>query len=192
MPKIDAKKAKKTKKKSSGPKARAKKAAKSGSARARAKSTGGCPKQALNNYADKYAEVVNDSVPWRWDDIGTGLSKSDRKKIRALARKKNLVPVIPVDHNQYPDFGSFVKEDNTNLPQELHQSTDAKQFKWLNDDLKKREPTYDPDTQSFPPDPKKYTWHHHQDTGRMQLVEFGVHNATNHKGGRTTWAQGKR
>ncbi|MGC1486716.1 MAG: HNH endonuclease, partial [Albidovulum sp.] len=31
--------------------------------------------------------------------------------------------------------------------------------------------------------PDGYTWHHHQDLGRMQLVEEGVHAATGHTGG---------
>lgn len=27
------------------------------------------------------------------------------------------------------------------------------------------------------------TWHHHQDTGRMQLVDYSVHSKTGHMGG---------
>ena len=35
--------------------------------------------------------------------------------------------------------------------------------------------------------PKGYTWHHHQTTGRMQLVETGVHSKTGHTGGFSLW-----
>jgi len=28
-----------------------------------------------------------------------------------------------------------------------------------------------------------YTWHHHQDTGRMQLIETRIHTQTGHIGG---------
>jgi hypothetical protein len=35
--------------------------------------------------------------------------------------------------------------------------------------------------------PKGYTWHHHQTTGRMQLVETGVHSQTGHTGGFSLW-----
>lgn len=28
-----------------------------------------------------------------------------------------------------------------------------------------------------------YTWHHHQDTGRMQLIDEVVHRRTGHMGG---------
>ncbi|XMN55984.1 HNH endonuclease [Corynebacterium sp. LaCa117] len=32
------------------------------------------------------------------------------------------------------------------------------------------------------------TWHHHQETGRMQLVEKGAHRAP-HKGGFSLWGK---
>lgn len=35
--------------------------------------------------------------------------------------------------------------------------------------------------------PKGYTWHHHQDFGRMQLVESKVHSQTGHTGGFSLW-----
>ncbi|EOO57415.1 WXG100 family type VII secretion target [Bacillus cereus VD196] len=31
--------------------------------------------------------------------------------------------------------------------------------------------------------PEHYTWHHHQDTGRMQLVDYQTHHDTGHTGG---------
>ncbi|WP_438941750.1 HNH endonuclease [Motilimonas pumila] len=39
-----------------------------------------------------------------------------------------------------------------------------------------------------------HTWHHHQDSGRMQLLPLGLHKIYFHKGGRSTgmWAEGKR
>ncbi|MCD9017903.1 LamG-like jellyroll fold domain-containing protein [Parachryseolinea silvisoli] len=35
--------------------------------------------------------------------------------------------------------------------------------------------------------PKGYTWHHHQSTGRMQLVETSIHSQTGHTGGFALW-----
>jgi RHS repeat-associated protein len=35
--------------------------------------------------------------------------------------------------------------------------------------------------------PKGHVWHHHQTTGRMQLVEGGIHRATGHTGGFSLW-----
>ena len=35
--------------------------------------------------------------------------------------------------------------------------------------------------------PDKYTWHHHQDTGRLQLVLRRIHSKVNHIGGFAIW-----
>ncbi len=35
--------------------------------------------------------------------------------------------------------------------------------------------------------PSKYTWHHHQDAGVLQLVEYSVHSKTSHIGGYLIW-----
>jgi HNH/ENDO VII superfamily nuclease len=41
--------------------------------------------------------------------------------------------------------------------------------------------------------PSGYTWHHHEDLGRMQLVKTSVHDAAqsglHHSGGRSIWKQ---
>ena len=38
--------------------------------------------------------------------------------------------------------------------------------------------------------PNKYTWHHHQETGVLQLVDREVHRKTGHTGGFTIWGSG--
>ena len=35
--------------------------------------------------------------------------------------------------------------------------------------------------------PSKYTWHHHQNAGVLQLVEYEVHSKTSHVGGYSIW-----
>ncbi|MMZ64650.1 hypothetical protein D1872_269970 [compost metagenome] len=35
-----------------------------------------------------------------------------------------------------------------------------------------------------------FTWHHHQETGRMQLVDENVHAKVNHTGGNKIWGNG--
>jgi len=34
-----------------------------------------------------------------------------------------------------------------------------------------------------------YTWHHHQERGRMQLVPTDIHDETGHTGGMKMWFQ---
>ncbi len=152
----------------------------------------------IDGLAKQYANLVikSEKKNWTWNDVKTKgnnrLTATQRKKVRDLAISKHKVPVIPVNAKKFPAFPAQYVAKTVQLDSNLYMSTDAVQFKRLNTDLAKSDPTYDAATQSFPPSKKKYTWHHHQDTGKMQLVEFGVHNATNHKGGRTTWSLGKR
>ena len=35
--------------------------------------------------------------------------------------------------------------------------------------------------------PDKYTWHHHQDAGKLQLVDQTIHEKTSHNGGYSIW-----
>lgn len=38
--------------------------------------------------------------------------------------------------------------------------------------------------------PRGFTWHHHEDPGRMQLVNRRIHARTGHTGGREIWGGG--
>jgi len=37
--------------------------------------------------------------------------------------------------------------------------------------------------------PDRYTWHHHQTPGKLQLVSRSTHSKVNHVGGYTIWAE---
>ncbi|WP_224773324.1 HNH endonuclease [Metabacillus idriensis] len=37
--------------------------------------------------------------------------------------------------------------------------------------------------------PEKYTWHHHQKPGRMELVDSEIHSKTGHTGGQKIWGK---
>ncbi len=39
--------------------------------------------------------------------------------------------------------------------------------------------------------PEKYTWHHHQDSGKMQLVDAETHAVASHTGGFSIWGSDK-
>ncbi len=38
--------------------------------------------------------------------------------------------------------------------------------------------------------PENYTWHHHQDDGKMQLVSHKIHEKVTHIGGYSLWGGG--
>lgn len=37
--------------------------------------------------------------------------------------------------------------------------------------------------------PRGYVWHHHQDTGKLQLVNKTIHQKTGHTGGKSIWGK---
>ena len=190
-------------------KARASLAAKGGSQKANVKALALCKFDSLLiTLVNTYVQLITDSRPWRWNDVkppgGERLTETQRSKIREYARKNGLVDVVPLDVKQNhvklpPGAPPFVKfpskyvADVQILPSNMWEVTDPVQFTWLNNNLASRNPDYDPKTQTFKSDPKKkkYTWHHDQHPpGQMQLLEFGIHNATNHSGGRNVWGGG--
>lgn len=87
------------------------------------------------------------------------------------------------------------------LPNEKLQSTDREQFKECNKQLKdavEKDPKL---AKKFTPEqleqikngdtPDGYTWHHHEDTGKMQLVDTVTHDKTAHTGGKAIWGGGR-
>lgn len=126
------------------------------------------------------------------------LSAEDHRKIREAIDAGTLA-AAPVDAGNYPDFTGHVALD-IQLPPELWNGSDDQQFRWLNahtfdaGDGQVKVFPWNKDLQDVASKtpPHGYTWHHHQQPGRMQLVPFGVHAAVQHSGGRTVWSLGKR
>jgi hypothetical protein len=86
------------------------------------------------------------------------------------------------------------------LPVEMHMSSDAKQFKECNNQLKEAVDK-DPELRkSFTREqleqidnrdtPDGFTWHHDATQGKMQLVDEIIHMKTSHTGGRSMWGGG--
>ncbi|VUD63026.1 hypothetical protein TDB9533_03159 [Thalassocella blandensis] len=122
----------------------------------------------LKTYLDL---VYSNKGKWSWDDVQTGLSDQKRSEIRNLAKKLDLVPDIYVDpKTKYAAFEQYLIHDLI-LPQHLWAEDDKTQFDYLNDKIGGAVPGY--------------TWHHHQDDGRMILIPTGLHKIYGHKGGRS-------
>lgn len=86
------------------------------------------------------------------------------------------------------------------LPDNLLKSSDKEQFAECNAQLKKAVQE-DPELRKkFTPEqleqiengetPDGYTWHHNEETGKMELVETSTHAKTGHTGGRAIWGGG--
>ena len=100
----------------------------------------------------------------------------------------------------FPDFSENHCIYDAQLPEVLHEARDYEQAKHLNEQLRQAYENGILDTDLFTDQqleqirngdkPKEYTWHHHEDKGRMQLVDTEVHTKTAHTGGRSIWGGG--
>ena len=106
------------------------------------------------------------------------------------AEGKDVTGVFPVFESVY----------DAKLPEDLLQATDREQFAECNKQLKEAVEK-DPElAKKFTPEqleqikngetPDGYTWHHNEETGKMQLVDSDVHAKTGHTGGKTIWGGG--
>ena len=145
----------------------------------------------VDDYAILYAEKVNSNRKWGWREISNAhLTRTQKRKVNQRAVELGKIPkVLKKPGTNYLDFersGLIYKIDGKpvifSLPQECWQWSDDHQFALLDSWLPggKR--------------PEGYMWHHSEQTGRMELVPFGIHNVTSHVGGRSPgmWAAGKR
>ena len=97
-------------------------------------------------------------------------------------------------------FPVFDSEYDAQLPEDLYEASDKKQFAECNEQLKgaiEKDPEL---AKKFTPEqleqiengdtPDGYTWHHNEETCKMQLVDSDVHAKTGHTGGKTIWGGG--
>lgn len=76
-------------------------------------------------------------------------------------------------------FPVFDALEEVQLPEDLYLVTDDAQFAYCNKILGLEET------------PEGCVWHHHQETGRMQLVEIEEHQTAAHTGGKALWGGGR-
>lgn len=99
-------------------------------------------------------------------------------------------------------FPKFESQFDIQLPEYLYTETDKKQFAECNNKLKdsiKDNPILRDkfDTEQIEQigngeTPDGYVWHHNEEEGKMQLVDFETHLRTGHIGGKAVWGEGNR
>ncbi len=97
-------------------------------------------------------------------------------------------------------FPDFPESYESQLPETLHEASDYEQATRCNEQLSQALENGSLDTEQFTDrqleqirngdKPEGYTWHHHEDLGRMQLVPSDIHEKTGHTGGRSLWGGG--
>ena len=100
----------------------------------------------------------------------------------------------------FPDFSEHCRFE-TQLPENLHKANDYQHSKYCNEQLRQAFENGSLDPEQFTDrqrerirdgyTPERYTWHHHEDLGRMQLVDSEIHAKTPHIGGRSLWGGGR-
>ncbi|MFF5398842.1 T7SS effector LXG polymorphic toxin [Peribacillus butanolivorans] len=98
---------------------------------------------------------------------------------------------FPIFHSKYDIF----------LPEKYYLETDAVQFEYLsktlyeevirNPELAEKFTAKEYELLKEGRVPKTLTWHHHQESGRMQIVDYFEHQAAGHTGGRAIWGGGE-
>ena len=99
----------------------------------------------------------------------------------------------------YADFSEHCKFE-TRIPEGQFSESDYHHFKHCNEQLSEACENGSLDKEQFThrqleqiengDKPEGYTWHHHEDKGRMQLVDSEIHAKTPHTGGRSIWGGG--
>ena len=145
------------------------------------------------------SEVSEDTEPRRISTRNEGLVGTTHPVTGVPFEEK----VVETDTGEkvvgvFPEFKSVF---DAQLPKELYHETDAKQFEEAQRQLKAKydsDPSfreqfserarYDIENGNIPP--YGYTWHHNEETGKMQLVDYDTHQKTGHTGGKTIWGGG--
>ncbi|WP_258838584.1 DUF4244 domain-containing protein [Mechercharimyces sp. CAU 1602] len=108
---------------------------------------------------------------------------------------------VPFDKNGFPDFNEWKVGSDVRIDNSLYLADDKTQFKEAtkqlkeqikkNPDLKKQFTAEQLEAiQKVKDKIPKYTWHHNQEEGILQLIPYSVHSRTGHTGGRDIWGGG--
>ncbi|SUN82514.1 Uncharacterised protein [Streptococcus infantis] len=156
----------------------------------------------LTHIADNisaFAKNLDGSV----DDVmeaGSKVSKDSDGKIFGrleLANKSHSKTGIKFDQEGFPIFDSFgdmylepedyLKSRGTHFDRA---SKDLYQQIMANDELARKFTQEEIELFKNGSVPKRFTWHHHQNPGLMQLVDRRIHRQTGHIGGYSIWGKG--
>ncbi|QRV09746.1 HNH endonuclease [Bacillus velezensis] len=143
-------------------------------------------------------DLFTKAAPYTYRDEYGNL-KTVNLKMGHLKNEKHPKTGVPYNKDGFPIFKA---EFDTKIDSNLYKESDYLQFKDATLKLKK-EIEKDPLLRNQFSDlqiemikagetPDGYTWHHHQDPGRMQLVDQKVHRKTGHTGGRHLWGGGSK
>nr|WP_239208800.1 HNH endonuclease [Brevibacillus laterosporus] len=113
-------------------------------------------------------------------------------------KKNGKEYIVTYDKNGYPMYNSKYE---ISLPESKYLEPDNVQFNYLskklyeeigkNPDIAKKFTKQEIELLKEGKVPESLTWHHHQDPGKMQFVDYFEHDSARHTGGRAIWGGGR-
>lgn len=147
-------------------------------------------KNKLNELPTRYVITRNESL------------EGDNHPITGVAFERKTVEVNGENiEGVFPVFDAIYE---AKLPKDMYEKSDREQFKECNNQLYKDIEQYPVLKNQFNEEqleqikdgkidgtaPDGYVWHHNEEAGKMQLVDFEIHAKTGHTGGRSIWGGG--
>ncbi|QHZ46356.1 T7SS effector LXG polymorphic toxin [Bacillus sp. NSP9.1] len=149
---------------------------------------------------DKKKSVLVQAAPYTYEN-SSGVTKTINLRMGHLKNKKHPVTGVPYDKDGFPIFES---KYTTKLDESDLKKTRDQHFNKLNKELYKEieeNPSLIKKLELSEDDlldlrdgitPEKYTWHHHQTPGKMELVDREIHSKTGHTGGYKIWGKDEK
>lgn len=129
-----------------------------------------------------------------WNKVNYGIRV--KKGIPSMVGKKNAKTGVWFDKNGFPKFKSIVEvkleRKDWKKSREVHFNRASKMVyeKAQRNSIFARKFTRRELAEFKAGEvPSKYTWHHHQDRGVLQLVEYKIHSDVKHRGGFSIWGK---
>lgn len=142
-------------------------------------------------------EILNKENPKEMITRNSALEGKNHPETNVAFRRKEVETEEGIREGVFPEFEGVYEVD---LPEELYKESDRKHFNHCNEKLKEEIETNLDIREKFSVEqieqimedetPDGYTWHHTEDKGKLQLVDYDTHRLTAHTGGRNIWGGG--
>lgn len=154
----------------------------------------------VDNVSDPESIQESDDMPVMYIETRNSSLEGDTHPITGVPFER----VEVIDQNGEKVSGVFPKFESycdVKLPDENLGDSDSKQFRICNEALKEEYENGTLNCSKFSErqldqikngdKPEGFTWHHHQETGAMQLIDTEIHDKTGHTGGKSVWGGGQ-
>lgn len=144
----------------------------------------------------------SNELPTRYVITRNESLEGDNHPITGVPFERKMVEVNGENiEGVFPVFDAIYE---AKLPKDMYEKSDKEQFKECNNQLYKDIEQYPVLKNQFNEEqleqikdgtidgtaPDGYVWHHNEEAGKMQLVDFETHAKTGHTGGRSIWGGG--